>query len=89
MQSSGLVLLCGGDWEPLLGSLLRCLRRPGVATVLRVAWPLLRLVAEPAGASALRHLPAELRSPSCLSLIPDWLRLAILRTGLCGHSERQ
>lgn len=62
---------------------------PEVATVLRVAWPLLRLVAEPAGASALRHLPAELRSPSCLPLIPDWLRLAQLRTGLCGHSERQ
>ena len=58
-------------------------------TVLRVAWPLLRLVVEPARASALRHLPGVLRSLSRALLTPVPLHFAQLRTGLCGHSERQ
>lgn len=54
-----------------------------------VAWPLLRLVVEPAGASALLHLPGELRSPCCLLPICGRLHFAVLRTGLFASSERQ
>ena len=44
---------------------------------------------ELAGASALHHLPGELRSPSCHFPTPGRPQFAILRTGLLGHSECQ
>ena len=62
---------------------------PEVTTVLRVASPLLRLVVEPAGASVLRHLPGELRSPCYLLLICGRPQFAQLCTGLFASSERQ
>lgn len=53
----------------------------GVAATLRVAWPLLRLVVEPAGASALRHTcPANFAasaasSPSVVGSISPYFAL--------------
>ena len=56
--SGGLLLLCGGDWEPFLGSPPLLAARPGGTTVARLCWPR-RLSPQPSDGSAPAGVLAE------------------------------